>query len=103
MKIASIETLRLNQPQTAPRTAPRRASWWDQDEVANPMSRYPKVKRHRNLWLPKLESLWVRVTAEDGTSGLGYAEYGRVTAPLINEHLARIAWRPKSWPICCSG
>jgi hypothetical protein len=40
-------------------------------EMANPMSRYPKYKRHRFSWRPKWESLWVKVTGEEGTSGWG--------------------------------
>jgi len=55
------------------------------------MSRYPKVKRHRSLWLPKWESAWVRVAAEDDTWGLGPLPFAPVLAPVIGhfaEHLA---------------
>ncbi len=51
------------------------------------MSRYPKVKRHRNLWLPKWESAWCQVTAEDGSFGLGTLPFARALAPVV-EHLA---------------
>jgi L-rhamnonate dehydratase len=51
------------------------------------MSRYPKVKRHRSLWTPAWEGAYVRVTAEDGTWGLGPLWPARPLAPVV-EHLA---------------
>jgi L-rhamnonate dehydratase len=51
------------------------------------MSRYPKVKRHRGLWSPKWESVWCKVTAEDGTWGLGMTSHGRPVAAVIEDHL----------------
>ena len=71
MKIASVRALRLNMPEQVAVTPPRRQPWSVVAEVANPMSRYPKVKRHRSLWLPKWENVWCEVVAEDGTRGLG--------------------------------
>lgn len=68
-------------------TEPRRPGWAAEAEVANPMSRYAKVKRHRRLWLPRWEGAWVRVTAEDGTWGLGTLNFARATTPVV-EHLA---------------
>jgi len=87
MKITAIETMRLNAPTRAATTPARRPGWAQQAEVANPMSRYPKVKRHRSLWLPKWEGVWCKVTAEDGTFGLGQTTNGRVTAAIIEDHL----------------
>jgi len=54
------------------------------------MSRFPEVKRHRSLWLPKWEGLWVRVTAEDGAYGLASCAFGRPVAAVIADHLAPI-------------
>ncbi len=88
MKITEIRTLRLNPPPHQSKTKARRPSWWAESEVANPMSRYPKVKRHRELWLPKWESVWCQVTAEDGTTGLGMTSQGRPVAAVIEDHLA---------------
>ncbi|MEM7134353.1 MAG: enolase C-terminal domain-like protein [Chloroflexota bacterium] len=88
MKISSIQAIRLNQPSHQTKTPSRRPSWGKDAEVANPMSRYPKVKRHRNLWAPNWESVWCKVTAEDGTYGLGATNHGRVTAAVIEDHLA---------------
>jgi L-rhamnonate dehydratase len=71
MKLRDIRLVRLNAPAHETKTPAKRPSWWEEAEVANPMSRYPKVKRHRNLWLPKWDSAWCQVIAEDGTYGLG--------------------------------
>ncbi len=87
-KITDIQAVRVNFPERPPTTPPRRESWWVNDEVANPMSRYPKVKRHRNLWRPKWENLWCKVTLEDGTWGLGSTSHGRPVAAVIDDHLA---------------
>ncbi|MBL7202531.1 MAG: L-rhamnonate dehydratase [Anaerolineae bacterium] len=87
MKITDIRLVRINMPSPQARTAPRRPAWSESAEVANPMSRYPKVKRHRSLWLPKWERAWCKVSAEDGTWGIGPAWPARPIAPVI-EHLA---------------
>ena len=88
MKIRSVEAVRLSLPEPEQRTAARREGWAQHAEVANPMSRYPKVKRHRSLWLPKWESVYCKVTAEDGTWGLGMTSHGRSVAAVIEDHLA---------------
>ncbi len=88
MKIKSIRAMKLTVPPSEARTAPRRLSWANDAEVANPMSRYPKVKAHRSMWLPKWEGVWCVVTAEDGTTGMGYTGHGRPVAAVIEDHLA---------------
>ena len=88
MKIADVSIIRLDIPSSESKTAPRRASWWQESEVANPMSRYPKVKRHRDLWRPEWESAWCKVAAEDGTYGLGRLSFVEPLAPVL-EHLSR--------------
>ena len=55
MKITDIRALRCTPPPHTPATPPRRQSWHYHDEVANPMSGYPRLKRHRSLWLPSME------------------------------------------------
>ncbi len=88
MKITDIRAMRLTVPPHELRTPARRDSWWKTAEVANPMSRYPKVKAHRDLWLPKWEACWCKVTLEDGTWGIGQTSNGRVSAAVIDDHLA---------------
>lgn len=52
------------------------------------MSCYPKYKRHRSSWLPKWDTVYVKVTAEDGTWGLGCTSYGRPVSVIIEDHFA---------------
>ena len=88
MKIVDIQVFRLNRPETLTLEG-RRPSWAEEAEVANPMSRYPHVKRRRSMWLPRTwEQVWCKVTAEDGTWGLGQTDHGRVVAAIIEDHLA---------------
>jgi len=87
MRIANVEVLRLRPPAAAPAEAPHRPAWSEDAEVANPLSRFPEYKRHRRLWLPRWEPVWVRVTAEDGTQGLGCCSFGRPVAAIIADHL----------------
>jgi L-rhamnonate dehydratase len=87
MKITSVQAVRVTLPAREATTAPRRAPWSQNAEVANPMSRYPRVKAHRSLWLPRWEAVWCKVTAEDGTWGLGSTGYGRPVAAIIDDHL----------------
>src|SRR5690349_17540836 len=87
MKITEIRAMRMNAPGRASKTQAKRPGWAEEAEVANPMSRYPKVKRHRGLWRPNWESVWCKVTAEDGTWGLGSTINGRATAAVIEDHL----------------
>lgn len=88
MKITEIRAVRLNTPPHQTRTPARRPAWEQEAEVANPMSRYPKVKRHRRLWRPGWEEVWCQVIAEDGAWGIGSTINGRVTAAIIEDHLA---------------
>ncbi len=87
MKITEISVVQVSLPESKPETRPRRPSWAEEAEVANPMSRYPEVKRHRNLWLPRWEGAWVKATAEDGTYGLGTLNFASALTPVV-EHLA---------------
>src|SRR5262245_37716877 len=80
--------MRLNAPPQEAKTAPRRPSWWKDAEVANPMSRYGRVKRHRDLWLPKWETRWCKITVEDGDWGIAPIGHGRPAASVIYDHFA---------------
>jgi L-rhamnonate dehydratase len=90
MKIKDIRVVQVNFPLHPSKTPARRDSWASHAEVANPMSRYEHVKRHRSMWLPKFDSAYVQVTAEDGTTGLGPLWPARALVPVIghfNEQL----------------
>jgi L-rhamnonate dehydratase len=85
MKIKEIRVVKINFPARESKTPARRESWGVMDEVANPMSRYPQVKRHRSLWLPKFDNAYVQVIAENGSWGLGPVWPARPLLPVI-EH-----------------
>ncbi|MCD6530092.1 hypothetical protein J7L06_07400 [Candidatus Bathyarchaeota archaeon] len=89
MRIKEISTWRLKPPKDLqPETEPRRPSWVDRFEIANPMSRYPRYKKRRSSWLPRWGNVWVKVVAEDGTFGLGFTSFDKPVAAIIKEHLA---------------
>ena len=88
MKIKSIEAMRLEMPDRGPAAKGRRPAWVEDAEVANPMSKFPEYKRYRPSWMPKWQGVWVKVTAEDGTYGLGPCSYGRPVAAIVDDHFA---------------
>jgi len=90
VKIRKIEAVRLEvPPRKGPATPPRRPAWAADAEVANPMSKFPRYKRHRSSWLPQQwPAVGVKVTAEDGTWGYGQCSFGRPVAAIIEDHLA---------------
>lgn len=89
MKIKSIKCVQLNIPYSGKGISEKRRDPWTLTaEVANPMSRYPKYKRHRSSWLPKWSGTWVMVTAEDGSWGLGRTDSGPIVKAIIKEHFA---------------
>ena len=85
MKIKEIRMVQVKFPERKPGAAARRDSWGTTDEVANPMSRYPHIKRHRSLWLPKFNGAYVQVIAEDGRYGLGPVWPAQPLVPVV-EH-----------------
>lgn len=89
MKIKEIQAVKLNMPSRVNKhTPPRRPSWVESAEVANPMSKYPRFKRHRSRWMPKWGDVFVKVTVEDGTWGLGQTSFGNPVATIIDGHFA---------------
>lgn len=91
MKIQSVEVVRIQRPATSvPSSTPRRPAWTASAEVANPMSGFPRFKAHRSLYGPRQwPSFAVKVTAEDGTWGLGTGN-GRPAAAVITDAFAHI-------------
>ncbi len=91
MKIKSVEVVTVNAPAgPPPKTPPRRQPWVVDDEVANPMSKFPRFKRHRSLYgARQWPGFAVKVTAEDGTWGLASGS-GRAAAAIISDAFAHI-------------
>jgi L-rhamnonate dehydratase len=90
MKIKSIEAVKINFPERTYSAKPRRDSWNTTDEVANPMSWYPHVKRHRSMWRSDWGRVYCKVTLEDGTWGIGGTSHGRPVAAVIEDHIAKV-------------
>ena len=88
MKIKNLQAVRIEVPNLSVPPTGTRLGWYHTAEVANPMSRFVHAKAHRSLWLPKWEPTWCKVTLEDGTWGLGSTSNGRVSAAVIEDHLA---------------
>ena len=89
MKIKSIRAVTVNLPPRQSSAAARRPAWQRTAEVANPMSRFPHVKRHRNLWTNTgWGRVFCQVTLEDGTWGLGSTIHGKPVAAIIDDHFA---------------
>ena len=107
MKIKSIEVVSIQSPGSAssttgsgttlaastapaPKTPGRRKAWPTQIEVANPMSKFPRFKKRRQLYNAKQwPRFGVKVTAEDGTWGLGISA-GRPTALVVEDVYSHI-------------
>jgi L-rhamnonate dehydratase len=89
MKIKSVETCQLNLPPLRPKTPARRPSYNKLVKRAHPINRYPEFPRGQGR-IPgqSNKEIWVKVTAEDGTFGLGTCRWGDVVDPLIRNHLA---------------
>ena len=84
MKIRSVEIVDVERPtREGQPTESRQKSWAHDDEVANPVSKFPRFKRHRSLYGARRWPVFgVKVTAEDGTWGLGSSQ-GRPAAAVV--------------------
>lgn len=91
MNIRSVELVTIERPPTsATKSASRRKSWAHDDEVANPVSKFPRFKRHRSLYGARRWPVFgVKVTAEDGTWGLGTSQ-GRPAAAVVEDAFAHV-------------
>lgn len=89
MKIASVRAVSVQLPRVAPKTPARRPSWTTYAPRGLPMSKYAEFSR-----LPGQSpgiggaGVWVQVTAEDGTWGLGRCSFGEPVAALVDGHFA---------------
>jgi len=90
MKIKEIRAVQVDLPRTKSTAEARREPWGVNDEVANPMSKFPAYKRHRSLWQPKWGGVWVQAIAEDGTFGLGQTTFGRPVAAIVDDHFGPV-------------
>lgn len=91
MKIQSVEVVQIERPAgDGPKTPGRRKSWAHDNEVANPVSKFARFKRHRSLYQARRWPVFgVKVTADDGTWGLGTSQ-GRPAAAVVEDALAHV-------------
>lgn len=109
MKIKQIRAVQVNIPRAPAKSKPRRANWNNHAARALPINKYPEFTRLAGK-MPGAggPDVWVQVTAEDGTSGLGTCSFGApiaawidsVYAPLLEgrdcmaiEYLNDLMWR----------
>lgn len=91
LKIKSIKAVSVKQRQPATNTPVRRDSWNKSAKRAMPINMYSEFSRLPGR-MPGggLESVWVQVTAEDGTWGLGQAAFGEPVAAFVNKVIAPV-------------
>jgi len=91
LKIKSIKAVHVRIPEPENRTPSRRPSWNNTAKRAMPINMYSEFSG-----LPGgmpgggLGSVWVQVTAEDGTWGLGQCAFGEPVAAFVNTVIAPI-------------
>ena len=77
MKIKSIKVVRIKLPNVNTDQKPRRPSWANFSKRAMPLNYYSEFSRlPKEIPGNKLDNVWVKATAEDGTWGLGQCGFG---------------------------
>jgi len=90
MKIRDIRAVKVQIPVTrGTNSKSRRPSWLASVRTALPLQKYPEVHQgtHKISAL-KEETVWVQVTAEDGTRGLGRTSFGSPVAAVVDDLFA---------------
>ena len=86
MKIKSIRAVSVALPPRKPKTKPRRTSWRHSAPIGLPMNKFPEYPPDVPSKTPGIggRAVWVQVTAEDGTWGLGRTGFGEPVAALVD-------------------
>ncbi|MBI2871941.1 MAG: L-rhamnonate dehydratase [Chloroflexi bacterium] len=90
MKIKEIRAVSVNIPRVQPKSKSRRPNWYNLAERALPINKYPEFPRVQRP-MPGANTaavVWVQVTAEDGTWGLGQCAFGELAAAVVDYHFA---------------
>ena len=89
MQIQSIRVVDLQIPHNPPKTAPRRPSWNQSAPRSLPINKYPEFSRLPGQ-MPGTGGgpVWVQITAEDGTWGLGNCSFGEPVAAIVEQVFA---------------
>jgi len=89
MKIKSVQAVRLQLPPATRSTPPRRASYNQTARRAFPVHKYPEFPRQLYRIPGEVAGeMWVKVTAADGTWGIGVCHWGNLVEPLVRDHYA---------------
>ena len=89
MQIQSIRVVDLKIPHNPPKTAPRRPSWNQSSPRSLPINKYPEFSRLPGQ-MPGMGGgpVWVQITAEDGTWGLGNCSFGAPVSAIVEQVFA---------------
>ena len=90
MKIKQARAVEIGIPHTPPKSASPRPNWNTHTRRALPINKYPEFSRLHGT-MPGANTgaaVWVQVTAEDGTYGLGRCAFGEITAVIVDYHFA---------------
>jgi L-rhamnonate dehydratase len=89
MKIKSIDALRLRPPAHQPGAPPRRPSYIENAPHAFPINKYREFPQLvRQIPGGVGGEIWIRVTAEDGSWGIGQTHWGHLVEPIVRHSLA---------------
>ncbi|MDX3905921.1 MAG: enolase C-terminal domain-like protein [Pigmentiphaga sp.] len=89
MKIQSVEICKLELPPRTPSTPPRRSSYNQTAKRAFPINKYAEFPRQlRKIPGEVADEAWIKVTAEDGTWGVGLCHWGSLIEPLVRRHFS---------------
>jgi L-rhamnonate dehydratase len=86
VKIVDIQAVNVHLPPVQPKTPARRQSWREHTPIGLPMNKYPEFPPGLPRNTPGIggRPVWVKVTAEDGTWGLGRTSFGEPVAALVD-------------------
>ena len=85
MKIKSIKVVRIKLPDIKTTKTPGRSSWANFSKRAMPLNYYSEFSRlPQKIPGNKLDNIWVKTTAEDGTRGIGQCGFGDPVISFIN-------------------
>ena len=85
MKIKSIKVVRIKLPDIKTTKTPGRSSWANFSKRAMPLNYYSEFSRlPQKIPGNKLDNIWVKTTAEDGTWGIGQCGFGDPVISFIN-------------------
>jgi len=89
MKITSIDAWRVRAPASGPRPGARRPGYLESAKHAFPIGKYPEFP-NTVMKIPGVihPEIWLRVTAEDGTWGVGQCHWGDLVEPIVRAHFA---------------